>query len=103
MDLKLTPAELKHGMVVEARFSRMDNEHGTHPIWSEWRDVALYVRRREKVIKPKPKFSKKSHAIGAIIELGVSGDWASYDEDDYSADYDEWLSEDYRMQLRRTQ
>lgn len=94
-------SDLANGQSVEARFARGDvwNEQlGRYvPNWGVWQNVTLYLRRRE---KPLPK-SRRGGKVGDIIELTPQEkDWASYSQADYSEEHDEWVAEDYRMQIR---
>lgn len=97
----MKPEELQNEMKVEARFARTDNAAGDGPAWSDWQEVTLFVRRREKTLPRGYNRNMPSHKAGAIIELAAKPDWASYTEDDYNEPYSEWLAEDFRMQLRK--
>jgi len=53
-------ANLQHGQIVTARFSRRDNEDGTAPEWGDWQQVTLYLRRRD---KPLPKLRRRDKPL----------------------------------------
>ena len=91
---------LTDGQIVEARFSNRDTPDRCSPEWSDWEIVTLFVRRRDKDL-PRARANSRNSKKGDIIELAVHDkSWASYTQADYSAQYDEWMAEEYRMQIR---
>ena len=95
------PETLVDEQTVEARFSKRDTPDGCSPEWSEWETVTLFIRRREKDL-PKARRKGQNWKKGDLIELAINEkSWASYTQSDYCEDYDEWLCEEYRMQIRK--
>jgi hypothetical protein len=89
--------QLNNGSKVLARFAKRDNEDGDAPDWGEPKVVSLYVLKAEKDYK---KGKKIIRPMGSIIELAVNEfGWASYEEDDFCEEYNEFLVEEYRMQI----
>lgn len=96
----MEPIDLKNlhdGVQVLARFAKRDTEDGCAPDWSEPQTVTLFVRRSEKDLK---KGKKTIRPAGTIIELTIKEfSWASYDENDFCPEYNDFLAEEYRMQI----
>lgn len=92
LDLNL----LNDGVKVVARFATRDDAEGTAPEWSDPQVVTLYVKRSEKEYKR----GKINRPVGTILELiPKEFAWASYTADDYCEEYNEFLAEEYRMQI----
>lgn len=84
--------QLKDGEKVLARFATRDNADGSAPEWSEPKNVTLFVRKTETNYKKRP--------AGSIIELTVKDfSWATYNEENFCEEYNEFTSENYRMQI----
>jgi len=59
--------------------------------------LTLFVMRSEKDLKQGRKVIRPA---GTIVELAVKDfGWASYEEDDFCPEYNEFLAEEYRMQI----
>ena len=83
---------LHDNVKVLARFATKDAECGSRPEWSEPMVVNLFVSRAIK--------DYKSHREGSIIELTVRDfNWATYQEKDFNQEHNEFLIENYRMQI----
>ena len=90
MQLELN--KLINGMSVRYRTSRRDNEAGTAPEYSEWKQGTLYVARRE--------IGYKRFPAGEIITLTINDiGWAEYSQKDYYPEFNEWLAEEYRLEF----
>lgn len=82
---------------VLARFAKRDTECGSHPEWGEPRVVSLFVSRATKDYKRGKNFIRRK---GSIIELQIKDfAWAAYEEDDFNQKHNEFLVENYRMQI----
>jgi hypothetical protein len=93
-------SQLKHGENrVRARFARRDNFDGDAPDWQESKMVTLMVHIRDgtkrltKRILPLPV----SHNNISVTVLDF--EWAEYGSEDYCPESNEFLVEDYRMQI----
>ena len=88
---------LQDGVKVRARFARRDIESGEGPDYGQPRVVTLYIRKSEKELKQRGRVLRPA---GAIVELAVKDfNWATYTEDHYCEEYNEFLAEEYRMQI----
>jgi hypothetical protein len=89
--------DLYDGVKISARFARRDTEDGCAPDWGQPKTVTLFVMRSEKDLKQGRKVIRPA---GTIVELAVKDfGWASYEEDDFCPEYNEFLAEEYRMQI----
>jgi hypothetical protein len=74
---------------VLARFATRDNAAGDAPEWSDPREVTLRVTRY-------PPTKKR----GALLCLSViEFPWAEYTNSDWQPKFNEFLAEEYRMQI----
>lgn len=89
--------DLHDGVRVLARFATRHTRDGNAPDYEEPKIVTLFVMRSEKDLKQGRKVIRPA---GTIVELAVKEfGWASYDEDDFFPDHNEFLAENYRMQI----
>lgn len=88
--------DLQNGSRVRARFARRDTEDGCSPDWGEPKVVTLYVQKLEK----DSGRGKNLRKAGTIVCLAIQDfSWAEYSEEDYCEEYNEFLAEEYRMQI----
>lgn len=93
---KIDIHQLNDGSKVQARFARRDTEDGCSPDWGEPKTVTLYVQKLEK----DHGRGKNLRKAGTIVCLTVRDfPWAEYDEEDYAEEYNEFLAEEWRMQI----
>lgn len=98
--MPLDLSKLHDGQRVRYRLSKRDNKEGTAPEYDPWTEGTLYLVRREKPLPKRIKRTRKSQEVGSIITLAIRDiGWADYSEDDYDPEYNEWLAEEYRMQI----
>lgn len=87
--------DLKDGSWAVVRLSKRDNAEGTAPLYNKPKRVQLRVFRRDKTIK----HGGKVYPAGQIYILSIGSAWAEYTEEDYDVQSDEWMCEEYRMQI----
>jgi hypothetical protein len=87
--------DLKDGTKVVVRLSKRDNAAGDAPLYGRPKIVQLSVHRRDKTVK----HGGRVYPAGQIYSLSIGAFWAEYSEDDYDAESDEWLCEEYRMKI----
>lgn len=93
---KIDIHQLNNGSKVRARFARRDTEDGCSPDWGEPKIVTLYVQKLEKDYGR----GKNLRKAGTIVGLTVQDfSWAEYGEEDFCEEFNEFLAEEYRMQI----
>lgn len=87
---------VKHDDIAVVQLSTRDNAAGDGPDYGNPITIRLFVMKRSRPMKDRGKV----HPVGEITELTIQNSgWASYSEEHWSADYAEFVAENYRMKV----